>query len=488
MRDDTDFAAYLAARWPRVVRSLVLLGGSVPEAERVGRAAFARLRPDWRRGTADEDPDVHAWRAVLREWRERPWSGAPGPPASGRLAALEPLLDRLTTDARAALVLHAVVGLDPSQVALVLGRPPAPPGERPGEDDLLAAADDVEVPPAPTPEAVAATGRTPVRHRKGLPLAAAALAAVVLLAGIGSWLGTLSSGAPPSRSVPRVTRVEDAAGIAWWADGTLHLPHVAVALPRVTRLVGVNGGAVVADDTGRVSFVAPDGVVTALGRQEPRGPLVGSDETGWAGWVDPTGAAPRLVVYDVTARAVLAQRTLPDDGSTVHPIAFDRGLLYYADRRGNWQWEPGHDDPLEVLQPGLVDVAEATEARQLDPRRIELVQPFFNVVRVVPGEDAQLSPDATYALTRRPGTGRPGRFGQVRIYDVRSGEPVWTGLAQRDVAVAATLGPDDVASYVVARPDYPQADYELRTCDLAAHRCASVELLPRGGAPPLLAR
>jgi len=487
MREDSDFAAYLAARWPRVVRTLVLLGGSTADAERVARAAFARLRPEWGRTGTDEDPDVHAWRTVLRAWQERPWTGPPGAP-SGRLAALEPALDRLTPQARAALVLQAVAGLDPDQVAIVLGGPaPMHGGEGVGEDDLRVAADELEVSPAPTPGAVAATPRAPLRQRAGLPLALGVLVALVLLAGIGSWLG-LRSGTPEPRPVPRVTTVEDAAGIAWWAGGTLHLPHVAVALPRVTWLAGVNGGAVVADDAGVVSFVAPDGVVTAVGHQQPGGPLVGSDETGWAGWVDPTGANPRLVVYDVTARAVLAGLALPVGAGEVRPIAFDRGLLYYVDRRGNWQWEPGHDEPLKVFQPGLVDVADATEARQSDPRRLELVQPFFNIVRVVPGSGAELSPDATYALTRQPGTGGPDRFGRVRVYDVRSGEPVWTGLAPRDVVVAATLGPDDEAHYVVARPDYPQADYELRSCDLPAHRCAGVAQLPRGGAPPLLAR
>jgi hypothetical protein len=154
---------------------------------------------------------------------------------------------------------------------------------------------------------------------------------------------------------------------------------------------------------------------------------------------------------------------------------------------------------LRVLQPGLLDVADATEARQLDPRRLELVQPFFNIVHVVPGEDAQLSPDATYVLTRAPGTGRRDQLGRVRIYDVRSGEPLWTGLTRRDVAVAATLGPYDEVHYVVAhRGDLPRSGeyvrssfsgpYELRTCHLGERTCFSVGRFPHTGALPVLAR
>ena len=58
------------------------------------------------------------------------------------------------------------------------------------------------------------------------------------LVGVGTWLGTR----PPDRpdgagatrgagGVPRVSRVENAAEVAWWANGVLHLPHVDVTLP-----------------------------------------------------------------------------------------------------------------------------------------------------------------------------------------------------------------------------------------------------------------
>jgi hypothetical protein len=492
---ESDFAAFLAARWARVVRALVLLGGSRDEAQRVARDALARLRPGWERGV--EDPDVRAWRQVLASWRERRWTGPPGASGWPRAASLEPRLDRLTPDARAALVLRAVAGLDPGQVDQVLGGVPAAgagevPDGAPGDDELRAAADEVVVDPAPSPAALAAGRERRSRLPAGL-LAGATAAALVV--GVGTWLGTR----PPDRpdgagatggagGVPRVSRVENAAEVAWWANGVLHLPHVDVTLPQVTGLVEIDDGAVYADRYGLVSAVSGDGVVTRIGRQAPDGRLVGSDDTGWAAWVDTSGDVPRLVVQDVTAGARLAALDLPVDAA-VRPVALDRGTLYYTDREDHWQWAPGEEDPLRVLQPGLLDVADATEARQFDRRRVELVQPFFNLVRVVPGEGAELSPDATYALTRVPGTGRGDAVGDVRVYDVRSGDPLWTGLSRREVAVAATLGPDDEVHYVVAPRLHPWSSgrYELRTCHLGERTCFTVVRFAHTDAVPVLA-
>lgn len=499
MGRESDFAAFLSARWPRAVRVLVLLGGSTDEAERVARDAFARVRRGWGRGA--EDPEVAAWRQVLASWRDRPRAAAAGAPWEPGVAALEGRLDRLTPDARAALVLRVVAGLERAQVEAVLERRPPAPGKSPdaGEvltaREVLTAAEEVPAATAPDPaDLVAARGPRP-GPRPGL---VPALGALVVLVGVGTWLGTRPAD-EPGPSGPRVTRVENTAEIAWWANGVLRLRHVDVELPRVTDLVGIDDGAVYGDERGGVFSVSADGVVTRLGEKAPGERLVGSDESGWAAWVDPSGETPRLVVQDVTAGARLAAHDLPA-GAEVHPIALDGDTLYYVDGDQNYQWdEPGREDPLGVLQPGLLDVASATEARQLGPGRLELVQPFFNVVRVVPGEGAQLSPDATYALTRAPGTGRPGRFGAVRIYDVRSGDRLWTGLTRHDVAVAATLGPDDEVHYVVAhRGDLPDSGrylrsslngaYELRTCHIGERTCFIVDRVPRTDALPVLAR
>jgi DNA-directed RNA polymerase specialized sigma24 family protein len=134
MRLDSDFAAYLAARWPVLVRVLVLLGGRQAEAEDAVGAGLARAYVDWALISGSDDPDVHVYRSVLAAWAGRPgrwWDGPPedaGGPAgepAPELAALQRQLDRLTGQERLALVLRFAAGLDERQVAAVLGTAPA---------------------------------------------------------------------------------------------------------------------------------------------------------------------------------------------------------------------------------------------------------------------------------------------------------------------------------------------------------------------------
>jgi DNA-directed RNA polymerase specialized sigma24 family protein len=130
MRLDGDFAAYLAARWPVLVRLLVLLGGRTDEAEDAVRSGLALDYADWARISRSDDPDVYVYRSVLEAWDRRPggWWNAPPPGPEGEptpeLAALERQLDRLTGLERRALVLRFASGLSESQVAQVLDAPP----------------------------------------------------------------------------------------------------------------------------------------------------------------------------------------------------------------------------------------------------------------------------------------------------------------------------------------------------------------------------
>ena len=57
--DDADFEAYLAARWPTLVRSLVLIGLPPAEAEDVVVTGLARCRTAWRRLQDVDDVDAH---------------------------------------------------------------------------------------------------------------------------------------------------------------------------------------------------------------------------------------------------------------------------------------------------------------------------------------------------------------------------------------------------------------------------------------------
>jgi DNA-directed RNA polymerase specialized sigma24 family protein len=131
MRLEDDFAAYLTARWPVLVRLLVLLGGRRQEAEDAVRSGLVRDYPHWARISGSDDPDVRVYRSVLEAWHHRRggWWHAPaldpdGEPAP-ELTALEHELDRLTGPERLALVLRFGTGLDEQQVAEVLDTPPA---------------------------------------------------------------------------------------------------------------------------------------------------------------------------------------------------------------------------------------------------------------------------------------------------------------------------------------------------------------------------
>src|SRR6476660_9809900 len=109
MRDDGDFTAYAEARWPTLVRCLVLLGSETSEAAEVAEAALARCRQDWRsiRQAGDIDVEVYAELLDVRAERARaeqgpaatphpaPGAADPGPQPSDAALLLGALLDAL---------------------------------------------------------------------------------------------------------------------------------------------------------------------------------------------------------------------------------------------------------------------------------------------------------------------------------------------------------------------------------------------------------
>ncbi len=138
MSRDDDFAAYMTARWPGLVRSLIVLGCEPEEAEDVVQTGLIRTYRSWDRVTKAEDLDAYVYRTVLNCWaksRRRRWWGerptevlpmepAPDPTrdALNRLV-IEQALGRLSEAQRTVLVLRFVADLTEAQVAQALGLP-----------------------------------------------------------------------------------------------------------------------------------------------------------------------------------------------------------------------------------------------------------------------------------------------------------------------------------------------------------------------------
>jgi RNA polymerase sigma factor (sigma-70 family) len=133
--NDADFAAYLAARWPALVRSLVLIGCPRQQAEDMAEVGLARCHASWERVRREDDPDATVYRAVLSSWHRSHRRAAevdvpPEPVPEGAVTdvvllrrALEAQLARLAPEEREILVLRFVAELDDAQVADVLEVP-----------------------------------------------------------------------------------------------------------------------------------------------------------------------------------------------------------------------------------------------------------------------------------------------------------------------------------------------------------------------------
>lgn len=499
MREDADFTGYLAARWPSLVRTLVLLGCPAELAPAVAREAMARCRAGWARTRSSEDVDVVVHRALLEAWGDRrrtPWWQGLGPPDDGLRPDLVGALDRLTPDARAELVLQRHAGLGGAQAATVIGRVsgnglPASPGV----EELRVAAEGLVVLAPPTlAELDSPPGRRPPRRTLRALASAAPLALVV--AGLTWW----ATREPDESELPAVAAVSERnpAEAAWFANGVLHLDHVALELPPLRDFAVLGTGAVYGDTEGRVVAVADDGQREQIGTKDPDVPLVASDEQGWVAWVDRRGDVPRLLVHEVASRSLVGELALfVVDPADARPIAVDDETVFYSDGSGAHGWRPPDGAPaLDDVDPfGLLDVASRTRAYQLDPSTIHVAQGFFSVSFDLRGSGAQLSEDGEFVLTRDPAT---PSLGTLLVYDTESGDQLPTGLAEDDVALAAALGPDGTATYVVARAeDRPLAgeflrssfsgQLELRTCELETGVCETLRRFSSAGSRPLVA-
>ncbi len=130
-----DFSEYVAARWPSLVRSAVLLGCTHADAEDLVQTALERCLLKWGRVQAADDRDAYVHRVLINIFisgRRRRWTGekptATLPERSGidhtagidDADAVMRALDRLPSDQRTAVVLRYYAHLSEQQMASVL--------------------------------------------------------------------------------------------------------------------------------------------------------------------------------------------------------------------------------------------------------------------------------------------------------------------------------------------------------------------------------
>jgi RNA polymerase sigma-70 factor (sigma-E family) len=131
-----SFEEYVAARWPRLVRSAVLMGADLHAAEDLVQTALVKCCTAWPRVARAQDPDAYVHRVLIntltdsrrrRWWGEAPTEALPevvepdGAEERARGDALRAALLRLPLAQRQVLVLRFYADLTEAQVATVLG-------------------------------------------------------------------------------------------------------------------------------------------------------------------------------------------------------------------------------------------------------------------------------------------------------------------------------------------------------------------------------
>jgi DNA-directed RNA polymerase specialized sigma24 family protein len=489
--DGSDFASFVVARWPALVRSLILLGLDSATAEEAAVAGLARCHPSWDRVRNEADVDAYVYRVVL-EQVNRPHKRDSGPDVEPRalldplmsdrservelLTALETALARLEPEVRTVMVLRFAADLEADQVADVLARPSTvvKEHERRGLRQLASGAEWArlreggfepsgvfieadEVIPVSNPPVDVVVARAAVARRRRRNWTAGAAVAVVVFLGLVTWLATRPSG--PQLPESSVTRARNPADIEWYANRALHLPDVVVDLPQISDMVPVADGVVYGDEEGLVVQVRADGSLVKIGETVPDRPVVGSAERGWVAWVEPGAAVDHLVVRDVVRGELVASLAVARDA---RPVAIDGDAVLYTTRGRDWRWQP--DGPAGVeptwLRGGnLVDVASGVRVNQVKDGQLLITQPLFDVQVTVPGDGAILRDDGDYLLTRvdepDPQT--------VVLYDAASGDRVDVGLGREEVAVQAAFDDDGAAVFLVEhRANEPDPGEERR--------------------------
>lgn len=139
MGRNEDFSDYVWARWPRLLRSAVLLGCSHAEAEDVVQTALMRCLVNWGKVERAEDRDAYVHRVLINTFtssRRRRWTGelavsmmpegadVDETTAMDTADAVLRSLSKLSHDQRTVVVLRYYAHLSEQQMAAVVGVAP----------------------------------------------------------------------------------------------------------------------------------------------------------------------------------------------------------------------------------------------------------------------------------------------------------------------------------------------------------------------------
>ena len=138
MAQDEEFEAYVARAWPSLVRSAVLLGCEVHEAEDLVQTMLIRCYRSWRTVRSAANPDAYVYRMLVNchhdshrrhWWGEQPTAAPPDRPGHDRMTevddadALSRALRRLDRDQREVVVLRFYAQLSEQETADALAIP-----------------------------------------------------------------------------------------------------------------------------------------------------------------------------------------------------------------------------------------------------------------------------------------------------------------------------------------------------------------------------
>ncbi len=343
------------------------------------------------------------------------------------------------------------------------------------------AADGLAVPPAPSAE-VLRHGRSVRRHRT-YAVGAGAVAAVVVVSGIGMAVARGDGGAGGDSRPDRQDQVvaDPASGLTGpvfsigttvYLDGgarTATIDDKAIKSMYYTSagVVVRHGNNNYSDGGGpmRFSLVAPDGAVSRLGVTfEETVPSTDPDQP-YLAYAEKVGGVVQVVVLDVRDGSEAARVPVPGAkhwaGWTAPPVSLDGDVVYVGTRDAVWSvaWRTGEVSETGQVPQGYPEVHGGhSVVYDGDQMSVVDVSDGATVAAADKKEYLRLSPDGRYAIARGSGA--------ARIFDLADG-----GARTLD-----GLDPDGSIGWSPDDSVFTLTGSELTTCPAATGDCTTTTL------------